>query len=85
MKTALFFGALFLSAAASAQAPNARHAGSDERYDPNQTICRNLANTGSRLSRTRVCMTRAQWEDYRRATRQALEQTQSNRRATGGQ
>ena len=81
MKKALFLSVLFVSTAATAQAPASRQSAA---HDPNETICRTVANTGSRLSRSRVCMTRAQWDDYRRVTRQALEQTQSNRRSAGG-
>ena len=83
MKKAVFFGALFLSAAAVAQTSAARQSGTGANYDPEQIICRSIDNTGSRLSRSRLCMTRAQWDEHRRTTRQILEQTQSNRRATG--
>lgn len=83
MKKALFFGALFLSAAASAAPPSAPAPGSGGSYDPNQLICRSQADTGSRLGHTRVCLTRAQWEDRRRETRTNMDRSQINSRNDG--
>lgn len=83
MKKVLFFGALFLSAAAMAQAPS-RSASKSGSYDPNQTICRTIGETGSRLARSRVCMTRAQWDERRREARENVERGQINRRNDGG-
>jgi len=44
--------------------------------DPNQVICRMISDTGSRLRRTRVCRTRAGWEDLRRMQRDFNEDVQ---------
>ena len=44
---------------------------------PNERVCRTVAETGSRLSRTRVCQTRAQWDQQRREMRQNVEQSQT--------
>ena len=41
--------------------------------NPNETVCRVVAETGSRLSRSRVCRTRAQWEQQRREMRDEIE------------
>ncbi len=83
MKKYLFCTALLVSAAASAQ-PGSRTAspnGAGARStDPNQMICRNIREIGSMLARSRVCKTRAQWEDERREMRQNIDRTQSNRR-----
>jgi len=46
-------------------------------YDGNQTICRTVRDTGSRLARTRLCMTRAEWDQRRRDTRSNLERAQT--------
>jgi hypothetical protein len=82
MKCLLFLGALALPAIAAAQtAPPPPRV--DAEAHPGQTICRSMANTGSRLSRTRVCMTRAEWAERRREMQDALARTQSNRRPTG--
>ena len=80
MRNALLFGVLFVSAAAQAQAPSRSVKGS---LDPNQTICRAILETGSRLARGRVCMTRAQWEQYRRETQAEVERAQMRRSHTG--
>jgi hypothetical protein len=82
MKKALFFSVLFVSAAAVAQPPATSSRQANSR-DPGETICRNVADTGSRLSRSRVCMTREQWETQRRETRQALDRAQANRPMSG--
>ncbi len=42
----------------------------------NETVCRTVAETGSRLSRSRVCRTRAQWEQQRREKREDVERGQ---------
>jgi hypothetical protein len=86
MRKSLFFCALLLSTAASAQtpssaSPNDAGAGASSQ---DQVICRNQRETGSMLSRTRVCKTRAQWEADRRDTRQTIDRTQTNRINQGG-
>lgn len=54
-------------------------AGTDGKQDKkgNGLVCRESLETGSRLSSKRVCMTREQWEEYRRQTRQDIEQAQT--------
>lgn len=47
--------------------------------NPDETVCRTVADTGSRLSRTRVCRTRAEWEQQRRNTEQDVERAQTVR------
>lgn len=46
---------------------------------PNERVCRTITDTGSRLNRSRVCRTRAQWEQQRREMRQDVERSQANR------
>jgi hypothetical protein len=41
--------------------------------DPNEKICEKQTVLGSRLATRRVCATRAQWEEYRRLDREAIE------------
>ena len=43
-----------------------------------QPVCRTLAETGSRLARRRVCMTRDAWAEYRRLQRDELQRMQVN-------
>lgn len=86
MKKSLFCIALLMSGAAYAQpASNASPNGSGAQgADPNQMVCRNVAETGARLSRHRVCMTRLQWEEQRRLTRQNIDRAQTTRTNPGG-
>ena len=56
--------------------------------DPNERICENLTMVGSRLSKKRVCATRAEWAERKREDRQAIDQAQQGRHCgsvnTGG-
>lgn len=82
MKKSLFFVALFMSGTALAQQPagNASSNGSGAGgADPNQMICRTIRETGSLLGRSRICKTRAQWEEERRVTRQNIDRAQTTR------
>lgn len=47
--------------------------------DPNRVICRTVAETGSRLRRTRTCLTARDWDVQERARQQDLK----NRPALG--
>jgi hypothetical protein len=69
----IIVGAAMVATAAVAQAPQAP-AGRDNLNDP---VCRVVNETGSRLNRTRVCMTRAQWAAQRRETRENVERSQN--------
>jgi invasion protein IalB len=78
MKKSLFFVALAVSAAASAQAPSSSGA-SEGGANPNQVICRTQRETGTLLGRVRICKTRTEWEAQRRETRQTVDRAQTNR------
>jgi len=67
------------SSAAWAQTPTGGGGADEANLDPNETVCQTVAETGSRLSRARVCMTRAQWAEQRRLTRQGTERAQTQR------
>jgi hypothetical protein len=45
--------------------------------DANKQICRNTADTGSRLGHTRSCHTAQEWTDLRRQTRQNIDRIQT--------
>jgi hypothetical protein len=76
MKKVIIIAAMLASTNALSQVPNASKG---ESVDPNQTVCTTLSETGSRLARSRVCMTRAQWDQRRRETRQSVERVQTQR------
>ncbi|HEX6374934.1 MAG TPA: hypothetical protein VFZ91_04360 [Allosphingosinicella sp.] len=44
-----------------------------------QMVCRPIKETGSRLSKRRVCMTREQWAEQKRIMRLDLNQAQTRR------
>ena len=44
--------------------------------DPNEKVCEKVTIVGSRLATRKVCATRAEWEDYRRQDRDALDKAQ---------
>jgi len=44
--------------------------------DPNEKICEDVIQTGSRIASKRICATRAEWEDKRRQDREAVEKAQ---------
>lgn len=44
-----------------------------------QLICRPIKETGSRLSKKRICMTREQWAEQKRIMRSDLNQAQTRR------
>jgi len=68
MRLLLALGVVLSSATAvMAQAPR----------NPNDVLCRSSGDTGSRLARSRVCMTRAEWAEIRRTSRQAIDRAQT--------
>ena len=60
-----------------AQAPNAQIASAAG--DPTQIVCERVEKIGTRLNTDRVCMTRAQWAEQRRLTRETVEKAQQTR------
>jgi hypothetical protein len=44
--------------------------------DPNEKVCEKIKPVGSRVATKRVCATRAEWEEYRRQDRDAVEKAQ---------
>ena len=78
MKKLVILSAILVSSAAWAQTPTSGGGANEANLDPNETVCQPVAQTGSRLSRVRVCMTRAQWAEQRRLTRQNIERTQTS-------
>jgi hypothetical protein len=63
---------------ASAQ-PQAQQQNAKPPRDPNEIVCERQQEIGSRLAMTKVCKTRAQWAEDRRADRATIEKVQTNR------
>ncbi|HEX8667646.1 MAG TPA: hypothetical protein VF727_04660 [Allosphingosinicella sp.] len=55
----------------------------DKSSDSDRLVCRMVAETGSRLSRSRVCLTKEQWEEQRAENRRTVERSQANRPMNG--
>ena len=79
MKKLLFCAALLLSGPAFAQRSASPNGAGARSSDPNEVVCRNIGELGSRLNRSRICKTRAQWEEERRLLRQNVDRAQTNR------
>jgi hypothetical protein len=56
--------------------PPAEHSKPKKSLDPNEKVCETIKPLGSRLVTKKVCATRAEWDDYRRQDRDAIEKAQ---------
>lgn len=83
-KPAIFAALLVTATAVLAQSPTAatKRPGVSE-GDPGEVVCVTQRETGSLTRRTRVCRTRAQWEEDRRANAQAMERVQAAKTTSG--
>lgn len=46
--------------------------------DPNERVCEDIVQTGSRIATKRFCGTRAEWADKKKQDREAVEKAQLN-------
>ena len=79
MRTMAILAAVLVSgAAALAQEPAAPPATKrvGPSNDPNQMVCVNQSEIGSRLRARRVCRTRAEWAAHQRDTRDQIDKAQ---------
>jgi hypothetical protein len=67
---------------AVAQASQPKTAPNDA--DPNQIVCEKVEEIGTRLVTKRTCMSRAQWAEQKRLTRETIEQLQIQRPCKDG-
>ncbi|HEV2817690.1 MAG TPA: hypothetical protein VGW40_10795 [Allosphingosinicella sp.] len=79
MKKMIILSAILASGAGWAQTPTSGGTSTETALDPNEMVCQAVVRTESRLARARVCMTRAQWAEQRRLTRQSTERQQQTR------
>jgi hypothetical protein len=54
-------------------------ASGNSKSDANKQICRNMADTGSRLGHYRACHTAQEWIELRRQTKQNIDHIQNAR------
>jgi TolA-binding protein len=80
MKRLVILAAALAASAGFAQPPaSPPAAGATDSHDPNEKVCQRVQALGSRLTAGRVCMTRSQWEERRRADREDAERAQTRR------
>jgi hypothetical protein len=53
--------------------------GAVKTIDPNEVVCEKVEQIGTRLISDRVCMSRAQWAEQKRLSRQDIEKVQTQR------
>jgi len=71
-------GLLSLGSVAYAQQSPPQQSPSQQKpaADPNERICEDVVQTGSRLATRRFCATRSEWEDKKKQDREAVEKAQ---------
>lgn len=67
------------AAAQSVQAPASQQQAAKPARDPNEIVCERQQELGSRIASQRVCKTRAEWAEDRRAQRQDVDKAQIQR------
>jgi invasion protein IalB len=75
----LFVTPLVSSPAFAQQQPQQQQQSARKTPDPNEVVCEKQQETGSRLASERVCMTRSEWAEQRRLSRQEVDKAQVQR------
>lgn len=88
MKIILLPVAFLLAAAAAAQEPDSAEQvthveGATQSNTDTRVICRQIGETGSRLSRNRICMTEAKWAEHRSTQRRIVDDGQRTTTSSG--
>lgn len=76
MLKAMISVAALAATAAVAQAPGGGAPARGPDNNPNEIVCVQEAEIGSRLNRRRVCRTRAEWTEHRSQYKQSIERAQ---------
>ena len=76
MRKASVFTALGVLAASLIASPGAFAQVSTTAPDPNAKVCQTVSQIGSRLSKKKICATRAEWAEMKRADREVIDQAQ---------
>ena len=80
MRTLLIMSAAALFATSGAPAiAQSQQQGAKPARDPNEIVCERQEEIGSRLGGQRVCKTRSQWAEERRAVRDDVDKAQMQR------
>ena len=67
---------LILAASLVAPSAIAQTAPASADRDPNEKVCETSSQVGSRLSKKKICATRAEWAEMKRQDRETVEQVQ---------
>ena len=78
MRKWILIAALLAPTAMAAPSGALAGSGADAKRNA-QMVCRPIKETGSRLSKRRLCMTREQWVEQKRIMRSDLDQAQTRR------
>lgn len=81
MKKTLLFGLLVVSLVETA-AFALEDTAKKRTRSPDDVICRTEEELGSRLNKRRICMTRAQWDEARRESKNSIDSAQQKRALT---
>ena len=77
MKRIAQLAAVGLISAAWITAPEAAaQSASKAQIDPNAKVCETVSQVGSRLSKKKICATRSEWAEMKRADREIIDQAQ---------
>lgn len=79
MRTLLIMSAAALFVTPAAPAVAQQQQGARPARDPNEIVCERQEEIGSRLGGQRVCKTRSQWAEERRAVREDVDKAQMQR------
>jgi invasion protein IalB len=90
MRPLLFASAAALVLAPLASAPAFAQDQQQEQHakkaaNPDEVVCEKQQEIGSRIASDRVCMTRSQWAEQRRLSRQEVDKAQTQRPANAPQ
>lgn len=71
-----FAAALFVAGATLGVPASLKAAAGAEARDPNEKVCETVSQVGSRLSKKKMCATRAEWAIIRKDEKETVEQMQ---------
>lgn len=75
-KTALLAVVGLISATLVGASEAVAQSASKAQVDPNAKVCETVSQVGSRLSKKKICATRAEWAEMKRADREVIDQVQ---------
>ena len=76
MRRIALFAAVALMLTAMAGQPAAAQVSKAQPVDPNAKVCETVSQVGSRLSKKKICATRAEWAEMKRQDREVVDQAQ---------